>query len=153
MSYDADVIVVGSGAGGATLAHACARAGKSVLVLERGHRVAPPAHHDERAMLIDKKPYDDRTIDVNGSPRRLYMGGVLGGSTALYGAALMRPSVDDFHPGASYGGRLPRAQWDWPIGYETLGLSKFFDPGSSYGNYGAAVSLPIGMSVTASVPA
>ena len=73
-----------------------------------------------KAMLIDKEPYDDRKIDVNGSARRLYMGGVLGGSTALYGAALMRPSRDDFHPGKSYGDRLPRPQWDWPISYEDL---------------------------------
>lgn len=121
MRYDADVIVVGSGAGGATLAYACARAGKSVLLLERGQRYPLPLPgHDERAMLIDKKPYDDRKIDVNGSARQLYMGGVLGGGTALYGAALMRPSRDDFHPGRSYGDRLPRAQWDWPISYEDL---------------------------------
>src|SRR6516164_4507622 len=91
MTQDADVIVVGSGAGGATLAYACARAGKSVLLLERGHPYAASplsiagengvrgAAHDEQAMLIDKKPYDDRKIDVNGSARRLYMGGVLGG--------------------------------------------------------------------------
>ena len=121
MPYDADIIVVGSGAGGATLAYACTRAGKSVLLLERGKRFSlPEPVHDEQAMLIDKKPYDDRKIDVNGSSRLLYMGGVLGGGTALYGAALMRPSRDDFHPGASYGNRLPRTQWDWPISYDVL---------------------------------
>jgi choline dehydrogenase-like flavoprotein len=130
--YDADVIVVGSGAGGATLAYACARAGKSVLLLERGNPYAASplalagdtgvrgAAHDEQAMLIEKKPYDDRKIDVNGFARQLYMGGVLGGGTALYGAALMRPSPQDFHPGKSYADRLPRAQWDWPIGYDDL---------------------------------
>jgi choline dehydrogenase-like flavoprotein len=130
--YDADVIVVGSGAGGATLAYACARAGKSVLLLERGHPYAASplsiagengvtgAVHNEQAMLIEKKPYDDRKIDVNGSALRLYMGGVLGGGTALYGAALMRPSPQDFHPGKSYPDRLPRAQWDWPVGYDDL---------------------------------
>jgi choline dehydrogenase-like flavoprotein len=120
MPYDADVVVVGSGAGGATLAYACARAGKNVMLLERGDRTPSTQALDEQAMLIDKKPYDDRSIHVNGSRRRLYMGGVLGGGTALYGAALMRPSVDDFHPGASYGRRLARTQWDWPIAYETL---------------------------------
>jgi choline dehydrogenase-like flavoprotein len=121
MVYDCDVIVVGSGAGGATLAYACARAGKSVLLLERGPKylLEQPAH-DETAMLIDKKPYDDREVCVNGVPRRLYMGGVLGGGTALFGAALLRPSPDDFHPGRHYGGRIPRAIWDWPISYQEL---------------------------------
>jgi choline dehydrogenase-like flavoprotein len=71
-------------------------------------------------MLIDKKPYDDRPVRVNGVPKRLYMGSVLGGSTALYGAALLRPSEDDFHPGRYYGPHLPRAIWDWPVSYPTL---------------------------------
>lgn len=132
MPYDADLIVVGSGAGGATVAYACAQAGKRILLLERGRRHPPIVSaltpdmrgqrldHDEQATLIDKAPYDDRRVQVNGVGRRLYMGGVVGGSTALYGAALMRPARDDFHPGRSYGNRLPRALWDWPIAYEAL---------------------------------
>ncbi|MBV9126411.1 MAG: GMC family oxidoreductase, partial [Planctomycetes bacterium] len=121
MPYDFDVIVVGSGAGGGTFASACARAGKRVLLLERGSRfVLDRPAHDEGAMLITKRPYDDRTVPVNGTPRQLYMGGVLGGGTALYGAALMRPSQEDFHPGKYYGDRLPRPIWDWPIAYEDL---------------------------------
>jgi choline dehydrogenase-like flavoprotein len=89
--------------------------------MERGekHVLAEPVH-DEQGMLIDKRPYDDRPVSVNGTVKRLYMGGVLGGGTALYGAALVRPSVDDFHPGKHYGHRLPRAIWDWPIGYDAL---------------------------------
>jgi choline dehydrogenase-like flavoprotein len=121
MPYDFDVLVVGSGAGGGTFAYACARAGKQVLLLERGSKYIPKGlTHDEKAMLIDKEPYDDRPVQVNGSDRRLYMGSVLGGGTALYGAALMRPSADDFHPGRHYGQRIPRSAWDWPIGYQEL---------------------------------
>jgi choline dehydrogenase-like flavoprotein len=121
MPYDCDVIVIGSGAGGGTFAYACARAGKRVLLLERGRKaVLQEPRHNEQAMLIDKKPYDDRPVDVNGTPRQLYMGGVVGGGTSLYGAALMRPSQEDFHPGQSYGSRIPRAIWDWPITYDTL---------------------------------
>jgi choline dehydrogenase-like flavoprotein len=121
MSHDFDIIVVGSGAGGGTFAYACAKAGKSVLVLERGKKptLEKPVH-DEQAMLIDKKPYDDRPVRVNGFSRFLYMAGVFGGGTALYGAALMRPSREDFHPGEHYGQRIPRAIWDWPIGYDIL---------------------------------
>jgi len=121
MSDSYDVIVIGSGAGGGTLAQSVARAGKRVLLLERGQRfpeVSLP--HDERAMLIDKDPYDDRDIDVNGDNARLYMGGVFGGSTSLYGAALMRPSRDDFHPGVHYGERLEKSLQNWPISYEDL---------------------------------
>jgi choline dehydrogenase-like flavoprotein len=122
LPYDCDVLVVGGGAGGATFAYACARRGKKVLLLERGRKhPADGLAHDERAMLIDKKPYDDRPVEVNGSPRRLYIGGGLGGGTALYGAALLRPSREDFQPGKYYGGRIPRALWDWPISYEALG--------------------------------
>jgi choline dehydrogenase-like flavoprotein len=121
MPFDWDVIVVGGGAGGGTFASACARAGKRVLLLERGqpYHLEKPVH-DEQAMLIDKKPYDDRSVEVNGAPRRLYIGGVLGGGTSLYGAALLRPSKDDFHPGKHYGDRLSRSLWDWPIAYESL---------------------------------
>src|SRR5262249_41538726 len=119
--YDFDVIVVGGGAGGATFAYACALAGKSVLLLERGGRYSPAsAPHDERAMLFEKRPYDDREVYVNGRPRLLYMGGVLGGGTSIYGGALVRPSEEDFHPGRYYGKRIPRAIWDWPITYGDL---------------------------------
>jgi choline dehydrogenase-like flavoprotein len=121
MMFDCDVSVVGGGAGGATLAYACALQGKTVLLLERGGHSPPDGRpHDERAMLIDKRPYDDRRIEVNGAAKRLYMGGVLGGGTAVYGAALLRPSREDFHPGKYYGNRIPRAIWDWPIAYDAL---------------------------------
>jgi choline dehydrogenase-like flavoprotein len=121
MPYDFDIIVVGSGAGGGTFAYACARAGKSVLLVERGEKPAlKKPVHDEQAMLIEKRPYDDRPVRVNGLLRTLYMGGVFGGGTSLYGAALMRPSREDFHPGRHYGSRISRAIWDWPIAYDTL---------------------------------
>jgi choline dehydrogenase-like flavoprotein len=113
------VLVVGGGAGGATFAAACATAGRSVLLVERGDR--PPAGHaGERATLVEKRPYDDRPVEVNGTDRRLFMGGVLGGGTAVFGGALLRPSREDFHPGRHYGHRLPRAVWDWPVGYDEL---------------------------------
>jgi choline dehydrogenase-like flavoprotein len=121
MPFDCDVIVVGGGAGGATFAYACAREGKSVLLAERGCAPSPNGQgHDEQATLIEKRPYDDRPVEVNGTARRLYMGGVLGGGTALYGAALLRPARGDFHPGNHYGARLPREIWDWPIAYDDL---------------------------------
>ena len=122
MVRDFDLIVMGSGAGGSAFAWACAAAGKRVLVIERGSpersQQIPPL--DEQAQLIDKRPYDDRSISVNDVSRRLYMGGVLGGGTAVFGAALLRPGIDDFHPGRRYAERLDRNLWDWPINYDNL---------------------------------
>src|SRR5262249_53011173 len=121
LAYDADVIVIGSGAGGATFAYACARAGTSVLLLQRRPQSAPDLQPpNEQATLIDKKPYDDRSVAVNGSVKHLYIGGILGGGTSLYGAALLRPSREDFQPGRHYGDRISRATWDWPIQYDDL---------------------------------
>jgi choline dehydrogenase-like flavoprotein len=120
MSYDFDIIVIGSGAGGGTFAYVAAKAGKSVLLVERGRIPSVVSMHDEMATMIDKNPYDDRPVRVNGSAHRLYMGGVLGGGTSLYGAALMRPSKEDFNPGKHYGRRITRGIWDWPITYDDL---------------------------------
>ena len=126
MDYDFDLIVIGSGAGGGTLASACATRGKRVLVIERGRRTQIDEQvHDEQRTLFDKQPYDDRPIELNGESRRLLMGGVLGGGTSLYGGAMIRPSVDDFHPGKSYGERIDRALWDWPLGYDEL--AEYYD--------------------------
>lgn len=126
MEYDFDVVVLGSGAGGAAFAHRCARAGRRVLVIERGanplQEFAPSDTdlRDERATLIDKRWYDDRTVTVNNANLRLFMGGVVGGGTALFGGAMIRPSIDDFQPGKHYGDRLPRELWEWPVSYEAL---------------------------------
>jgi choline dehydrogenase-like flavoprotein len=121
MPQDFDVIVVGSGAGGGTCAYACSRQGKRVLLIERGHKVTPANQaQNEQDMLIAKRPYDDRPVDMNGALKRPYVSGVFGGGTSLYGAALMRPSREDFHPGRYYGDRIPRPIWDWPIAYDAL---------------------------------
>ena len=121
MPYDSDVIVVGSGAGGATLAYACAKAGQRVLLVERGREhILEKPDHDEQAMLIDKKPYDDRKIEVNGAEKRLYMGGSLGGGTALFARPCCGPAVTTSIPASTtatafserFGiGRLPTTTW------------------------------------------
>lgn len=118
---DFDAVVVGSGAGGGALAWALARAGRRVLVVERGRALSEAdAKHDEDRMQRARVASDDRPLLVNGRSARLHVGGVLGGSTALYGAALVRPSPHDFTPGRFYGARLARELWDWPIDEATL---------------------------------
>ena len=129
MDADFDIIVIGSGAGGGTLAATCAAAGKNVLLVERGEMLSTSTHmasthprslHNEFNTLISKQPYDDRSILLNSQPSRLYMGGVAGGGTAVYGAALLRPHSADFSPGRYYSSRIPREIHEWPVTYESF---------------------------------
>ena len=126
MDYDFDLIVVGSGAGGGTLAARCAGYGRKVLLVERGlndsgqQSATNGADHNEEATLIKKLPYDDQLLQIDGVQKRIYAGGIPGGGTSVYGAALLRPSRSDFQPGKYYPKRLSRELWDWPVGYEIL---------------------------------
>lgn len=120
-SKDYDVIIVGSGAGGGTAAYALAKAGKRVLIIERGKILnEPDMIQDEEQMIIHRIAHDSRELIVNGRTTRLFISGIVGGGTSLYGGALLRPSRDDFHPGRYYESQLPKHLWDWPIDYEDL---------------------------------
>ncbi|MFM7055391.1 MAG: GMC oxidoreductase [Planctomycetota bacterium] len=122
---DCDVLVIGSGAGGGTLAARCAERGLSVIVVERGRPVRlptgrPVGEEAEQRTLVRKEPYDDREILLGGRLQRLYTGGVAGGGTSLYGAALVRPREADFEPGRYYAGRIPKSLHEWPLEYSSL---------------------------------
>jgi choline dehydrogenase-like flavoprotein len=127
MENDFDVIVIGGGAGGGTVATCCSASGKRVLLIERGGNPNTPDGdrptsnaHDEQSTLIDQVPYDDRCVEIGGQQVRLYMGGVLGGGTSVYGGALIRPDAADFQPGRYYGTRISREIWDWPIEFRAF---------------------------------
>jgi choline dehydrogenase-like flavoprotein len=121
---ESDVLVVGSGPAGAAVAATCAARGLSVIVVERGElppaagTPAAAADHSEHLSLIERRPCDDRTVWCNDLPRQLYIGGRAGGSSGIYGAALLRPQPVDFEPGSAYGKRLPIELQRWPIRFE-----------------------------------
>jgi choline dehydrogenase-like flavoprotein len=139
---DFDALVIGSGAGGGTAAWALSRAGKKVLLLERGPRFNDPhAMQDESEMLIRMRPFEDRDIWMNEKLRRLYVGGVTGGGTSLYGAVLLRPSPEDFLPGKWYSRYLSRQQWDWPISYHDL--ESYYEQAEDLYHVAAAVTDPM----------
>lgn len=119
MDYDFDVIVIGSGAGGGTVAYTLAKEEKKVLLLERGS-ADRQLNHDENQMMIDKIVFENRPICFNNKNIPPIIGRTLGGSTALYGAALLRPAIEDFQPGCFYSKYLEKDVWDWPIQYEHL---------------------------------
>jgi choline dehydrogenase-like flavoprotein len=116
-----DVIVVGSGIGGATVAYALARSGLDVLVLEKGRRVAAaPYQEASSAPEVRMKrgwwpvPLSERKSDGTYGSFFAPVGCAVGGSSIHYGAALERLAATDFQlPGAT-GRNLPA----WPVTYE-----------------------------------
>ncbi|MDJ0784423.1 MAG: GMC family oxidoreductase [Desulfosarcinaceae bacterium] len=116
-----DAVVIGTGAGGGTAGYKLAALGRRVLFIERGKRFADAAaFQDERAMQIEKRASDDRRINFGTRKALAFIGGVAGGSTALYGACLLRPSRHDFMPGRFYGRYLDRSLWEWPVSPEEM---------------------------------
>ncbi len=137
-----DVVIVGTGMGGATLGYILARAGRKVLFCEKGrsylndpgarcgnyaevfkgHRGVPtPADRD--AMAAAGRWWDEIHDVSQGRTRRFipYIGSGTGGSSALYGAALERFFPADFTPARNFpgdhGAELPEA---WPVSFEEL---------------------------------
>jgi choline dehydrogenase-like flavoprotein len=114
-----DVLIVGSGAGGGTLAHALAKAGRSVLILERGADLpVEPQNWDAKAVFIDKRYRTTETwLDKHGHPFRPNTHYWVGGNTSFYGAALMRMKRRDFGAVAHAGGGVSPA---WPLDYDAF---------------------------------
>ena len=113
-----DVIIIGSGAGGGTLAYRLAPSGKRVLLLERGDYV--PREKDNwstRAVNLDGK-YQTREKwrDREGNELHPHTNYWVGGNTKFYGAALFRMRERDFGEVRHHGGVSPA----WPIGYDEL---------------------------------
>ncbi len=113
-----DVIIIGSGAGGGTLAWRLAASGKRILLLERGGYV--PREQDNwspRAVNAEGK-YQTREVwnDERGEVLHPHTNYYVGGNTKFYGAALFRLRREDFGEIRHHGGLSPA----WPIGYEDL---------------------------------
>src|SRR5437016_2856721 len=113
-----DVAIIGTGAGGGTLAYALAPTGKKILVLERGDYVPREKDNwDTRAVNLEGK-YATKEVwgDRDGRERHPHTNYYVGGNTKFYGAALFRLRREDFGEVKHDGGVSPA----WPISYEDL---------------------------------
>ncbi len=113
-----DVVIIGSGMGGATLAAALAPTGRRIVILERGEHLQPsPYDRDAKAIFGDAvfRPAEHWLDgqDVPFNPGNYYN---VGGNSKFYGAALIRYREVDFDPIAHQGGPTP----GWPISYDDL---------------------------------
>ncbi len=113
-----DVIIIGTGAGGGTLAYALAPTGKRILLLERGDFVPREKDNwDSRAVNVQGK-YQTKEMwrDKAGKALHPHTNYWVGGNTKFYGAALFRLRKEDFGEIKHHGGISPA----WPIRYEDL---------------------------------
>lgn len=136
-----DVIVVGTGMGGATIGHALAKAGKRVLFCEKGKSscgteslkgryaeanfVTSEPVNSSKTAIFKRAGREWLNIEDRTKPRVKthipFIGAGAGGSTALYGMALERFYPEDFKPGACHPGAVDSSLPDsWPITYGEL---------------------------------
>ena len=113
-----DVIIIGTGAGGGTLAYRLAPSGKRILLLERGEYVRrEKANWDTKAVNLEGR-YATTEVwrDAEGGALHPHTNYWVGGNTKFYGAALFRLRREDFGELKHWGGTSPA----WPIAYEDL---------------------------------
>ena len=119
-SRDWDVIIIGTGVGGATVGRSLALEGLSVLFLEKGGRINANEDNDEPAtpelrLAQGRWPYPVTRRLANGDLTRFYaaVSCALGGTSIHYAAALERMPASDFDGLQTPIASLP----PWPVSY------------------------------------
>src|SRR6478736_5751283 len=113
-----DVIIIGTGAGGGTLAYHLAPSGKRILILERGDYVVREKDNwNPQVVNVDAK-YNTKEHwrDRDGKELHPHTNYYVGGNTKFYGSALFRLRKEDFGEVRHHGGVSPA----WPISYDDL---------------------------------
>ncbi len=113
-----DVIIVGSGAGGGTMAHALAPTGARILIVERGDVVPQePENWDPDAVWRQLRyRATERWLDADGQLFQPYTHYNVGGNSKYWGSVLYRLRREDFDVLEHEDGVSPA----WPITYEAL---------------------------------
>jgi len=115
---DYDFIIIGSGAGGGTLAYHLAPSGKKILLLERGPFVPREKENWNSLEVNARGRYNTKELwrNADGSELHPHTNYYVGGNTKFYGAALFRLRGEDFGEIKHSGGISPA----WPISYNEL---------------------------------
>ena len=118
MAETYDVIIIGTGAGGGTLALELAPTGKRILLLERGGWLPREKQNwsAEDVFVENRYVSTDTWYDKDGKPFQPGVHYYVGGATKMYGAALYRLRERDFGELRHQDGISPA----WPISYADL---------------------------------
>lgn len=110
-----DVIIIGTGAGGGTLAQRLAQTGKRILLLERGTFLPREPENWSEDEVVTRGRYraKEHWLDRDDQPFQPFTHYWVGGNTKLYGAALFRLREHDFKETPTFDGLSPA----WPLRY------------------------------------
>jgi choline dehydrogenase-like flavoprotein len=113
-----DIVIIGTGAGGGTIAQALAGSGARMLVVERGAFVPREPENWSPAAVWKDLRYRTREqwLDERDREFRPYTHYCVGGNTKFWGSVLYRLRREDFQAVEHVDGVSPA----WPIDYETL---------------------------------
>ncbi len=111
-----DVIIIGTGAGGGTLAYKMAPSGKKILLLERGDFLRREKENWSSKAVVLEGRYDnsENWLDNKGNEFKPGQHYFVGGLTKFYGAALLRMRKEDFGELRHAAGISPA----WAVGYD-----------------------------------
>ncbi|WP_417264461.1 GMC oxidoreductase [Celeribacter sp.] len=115
---DADLIIVGSGIGGASLAAVLAPSGLRILIVEKGRhlRPCPEARDDEAIFIRGHFAPTEQWMGADGTPFIAGNHYAVGGNSKFYGAVMYRYREADFCPRQHFEGVTP----GWPFDYAEL---------------------------------
>jgi len=118
-----DLIVIGSGPGGASLAQRLAPSGKRILILERGEYLPrEEANWSAKSVFVEGKYQADETwTNAQGDSFHPGLHYYVGGNSKVYGAALFRLRERDFDEVIHSGGVSPA----WPLKY--CAFERYYD--------------------------
>ncbi|AKG23059.1 GMC oxidoreductase [Calothrix sp. 336/3] len=131
-----DVIIIGTGAGGGTLAHKLASSGKKILILERGKFLPQEKANWDGRQVFQKGCYrpQETWYDKNGKPFHPVTHYFVGGNTKFYGGALFRFREQDFEQVTHQDGISP----EWLLKYRDF--APYYDEAEKlyevHGNHG-----------------
>lgn len=113
-----DVIIIGSGIGGSTMAAALAPSGRRIMIIERGEQLPDSPEARDAGAIFGRGHFRPKETWLDGSGRGFNPGNyyLVGGNSKFFGAVLIRYRREDFAPLRHLGGTTP----GWPISYDEL---------------------------------
>lgn len=116
MTNHYDIIIIGTGSGGSTMAYKLAPTGKRILILERGGFIPKEKENWDPHEVVTNGRYRPKEdwYDKDDKPFKPFIHYNVGGNSKMYGAAFFRFRESDFEEVKHYGGVSP----EWPLKYD-----------------------------------